>query len=146
MADRRKLQGEIERCMKKVSEGVETFEDIWQKVQSAGNSNQKEKYEADLKKEIKKLQRLRDQIKTWVASSEIKDKRDLLEARKLIERGHCCAGRFNDAQAASSSIILDEGIYLKRDCIEKSSYHSVTSTICWLQPDVFNVPEIRFSF
>ena len=24
--------GEIERCLKKVSEGVETFEDIWKKV------------------------------------------------------------------------------------------------------------------
>jgi hypothetical protein len=52
MGDRRKLQGnhrcccfssaywhamidrlgEIERCLKKVTEGVETFEDIWQKV------------------------------------------------------------------------------------------------------------------
>ncbi|XP_054716290.1 CCR4-NOT transcription complex subunit 3-like isoform X2 [Uloborus diversus] len=84
MADRRKLQ-EIERCLKKVSEGVETFEDIWQKVHNATNTNQKEKYEADLKKEIKKLQRLRDQIKTWMASSEIKDKRILLENRKLIE-------------------------------------------------------------
>ena len=31
------------------------------------------------------LQRLRDQIKTWVASNEIKDKRILLENRKLIE-------------------------------------------------------------
>lgn len=31
------------------------------------------------------LQRLRDQIKTWVASSDIKDKRLLLEDRKLIE-------------------------------------------------------------
>lgn len=85
MADRRKLQGEIERCLKKVSEGVETFNDIWEKVHNATNSNQKEKYEADLKKEIKKLQRLRDQIKTWVASNEIKDKRVLLENRKLIE-------------------------------------------------------------
>ncbi|XP_072044271.1 LOW QUALITY PROTEIN: CCR4-NOT transcription complex subunit 3-like [Amphiura filiformis] len=64
---------------------VETFEDIWQKVHNATNSNQKEKYEADLKKEIKKLQRLRDQIKTWAASNEIKDKRTLLENRKLIE-------------------------------------------------------------
>ncbi|XP_072348577.1 CCR4-NOT transcription complex subunit 3-like isoform X4 [Scyliorhinus torazame] len=85
MADKRKLQGEIDRCLKKVSEGVETFEDIWQKVHSAANANQKEKYEADLKKEIKKLQRLRDQIKTWVASNEIKDKRQLQENRKLIE-------------------------------------------------------------
>ncbi|XP_072167685.1 CCR4-NOT transcription complex subunit 3-like [Diadema setosum] len=85
MGDKRKLQGEIERCLKKVSEGVETFEDIWQKVHNATNSNQKEKYEADLKKEIKKLQRLRDQIKSWAASNEIKDKRILLENRKLIE-------------------------------------------------------------
>lgn len=31
------------------------------------------------------LQRLRDQIKTWVASNEIKDKRQLIDNRKLIE-------------------------------------------------------------
>lgn len=85
MAATRKLQGEIDRCLKKVSEGVETFEDIWQKVHNATNSNQKEKYEADLKKEIKKLQRLRDQIKSWIASGEIKDKSTLLDYRKLIE-------------------------------------------------------------
>uniref|UniRef100_A0A7N6APK1 CCR4-Not complex component Not N-terminal domain-containing protein n=1 Tax=Anabas testudineus TaxID=64144 RepID=A0A7N6APK1_ANATE len=76
---------EIDRCLKKVGEGVEQFEDIWQKLHNAANANQKEKYEADLKKEIKKLQRLRDQIKTWVASNEIKDKRQLVENRKLIE-------------------------------------------------------------
>uniref|UniRef100_A0A8C5FW21 CCR4-NOT transcription complex subunit 3 n=1 Tax=Gadus morhua TaxID=8049 RepID=A0A8C5FW21_GADMO len=85
MADKRKLQGEIDRCLKKVAEGVEQFEDIWLKLHNAANANQKEKYEADLKKEIKKLQRLRDQIKTWVASNEIKDKRQLVENRKLIE-------------------------------------------------------------
>lgn len=75
--------GEIDRCLKKVAEGVEQFEDIWKKVwknkpnvwemrwdilyltvcrtfylqlHNAANANQKEKYEADLKKEIKKLQ------------------------------------------------------------------------------------------
>jgi CCR4-NOT transcription complex subunit 3 len=85
MAATRKLQGEIDRCLKKVTEGVETFEDIWQKVHNATNSNQKEKYEADLKKEIKKLQRLRDQIKSWIASAEIKDKSVLMDNRKLIE-------------------------------------------------------------
>ncbi|CAG9861896.1 unnamed protein product [Phyllotreta striolata] len=85
MAASRKLQGEIDRCLKKVTEGVETFEDIWQKVHNAANSNQKEKYEADLKKEIKKLQRLRDQIKSWIASAEIKDKSVLMDNRKLIE-------------------------------------------------------------
>ena len=76
---------EIERVMKKVDEGVELFDDIWEKVYSAEQQNQKEKYEVELKKEIKKLQRLRDQIKTWIGSSEVKDKDNLLEARKLIE-------------------------------------------------------------
>ena len=65
-----------------------------------------DKYEAELKKEIKKLQRfrfapsstparntiapaqrarLRDQIKTWLTSDTVKEKQPLLEARKAIE-------------------------------------------------------------
>lgn len=68
-----------------MSEGVETFDNIFDKIQTTGNPNQKEKYEQDLKKEIKKLQRLRDQIKTWLSSNEIKDKAALFENRKLIE-------------------------------------------------------------
>ena len=44
-----------------------------------------EKYEEDLKKEIKKLQRLRDQIKSWLNSPEVKDKSVLLDHRKLVE-------------------------------------------------------------
>eukprot|EP00126_Sphaerothecum_destruens_P006983 Sdes_comp19620_c0_seq2m11394 len=85
MADKRKLQAEVDRCLKKVTEGVEEFDSIWEKIHNANNINQKEKYEADLKKEIKKLQRLRDQIKTWCTSGDIKDKKPLLENRKLIE-------------------------------------------------------------
>ncbi len=50
---------------------------VWQ-VYDTENANQKEKFEADLKKEIKKLQRYRDQIKTWIQSSEIKDKKVFL--------------------------------------------------------------------
>lgn len=81
----RKLQGEIERVLKKVDEGVGTFEQIWDKVYSAATTAQKEKYEGDLKKEIKKLQRLRDHIKTWQGDSSIKDKTKLDANRKLIE-------------------------------------------------------------
>lgn len=72
--------------MKKVSEGVDTFETIFEKIQSSSNIAQKEKYELELKKEIKKLQRYRDQIKTWLSSNEIKDKRALMENRRLIEQ------------------------------------------------------------
>ncbi|THH18028.1 hypothetical protein EW146_g2897 [Bondarzewia mesenterica] len=81
----RKLQTEIDRTLKKVSEGVELFESIYDKMQASTNMTQKEKLETDLKTQIKKLQRLRDQIKTWVASNDIKDKTALLENRRLIE-------------------------------------------------------------
>ncbi|XP_017621361.1 uncharacterized protein LOC108465534 isoform X1 [Gossypium arboreum] len=93
MGASRKLQGEIDRVLKKVQEGVDVFDSIWNKVYDTDNANQKEKFEADLKKEIKKLQRYRDQIKTWIQSSEIKDKKisasyeqALVDARKQIER------------------------------------------------------------
>jgi CCR4-NOT transcriptional regulation complex NOT5 subunit len=79
------LTAEIDRVMKKVDEGVELFDEIWEKVYSAEQQNQKEKYEMDLKKEIKKLQRLRDQIKSWIGSSDVKEKEPLVDARKLIE-------------------------------------------------------------
>ncbi|KAH0566512.1 hypothetical protein GP486_000093 [Trichoglossum hirsutum] len=81
----RKLQQEVDRCFKRVSEGIQAFEGIFDKIQQTTNASQKEKLEDALKREIKKLQRQRDQIKTWAASNEIKDKKPLLEQRKLIE-------------------------------------------------------------
>lgn len=81
----RKLQQEIDKCFKKVGEGVAAFEGIYDKIQQTGNPSQKEKLEDALKKEIKKLQRSRDQIKTWATMNEIKDKKPLQDQRKLIE-------------------------------------------------------------
>ncbi|KAI9885971.1 MAG: hypothetical protein M1823_002249 [Watsoniomyces obsoletus] len=81
----RKLQQEIDKCFKRVAEGVQAFEATFEKIQQATNSSQKDKLEDALKREIKKLQRNRDQIKTWAASNEIKDKKPLIDQRKLIE-------------------------------------------------------------
>ncbi|KAF2087730.1 hypothetical protein K490DRAFT_73646 [Saccharata proteae CBS 121410] len=81
----RKLAQEVDRCFKKVAEGVAAFENIYDKLQQSTNPAQKEKLEDALKKEIKKLQRSRDQIKAWAASNDIKDKKPLLDQRKLIE-------------------------------------------------------------
>ncbi|KAK9895749.1 hypothetical protein P389DRAFT_195881 [Cystobasidium minutum MCA 4210] len=82
----RKLQTEIDKTLKKVAEGVEAFEEQYQKIQQTTNHAHKEKIvEVELKTQIKKLQRLRDQIKTWLASNDIKDKKALTENRKLIE-------------------------------------------------------------
>ncbi|KAJ6516328.1 CCR4-Not complex component, Not N-terminal domain-containing protein, partial [Mycena sanguinolenta] len=79
------LSAEIDRTLKKISEGVELFESIYNKMQASTNQAQKETLELELKSQIKKLQRLRDQVKTWIASSDIKDKSQLLNNRKLIE-------------------------------------------------------------
>ncbi|KAI0472661.1 Not1 N-terminal domain, CCR4-Not complex component-domain-containing protein [Xylariaceae sp. FL0804] len=81
----RKLQQEIDKCFKKVAEGITEFDSIYEKIEQSNNPAQKEKLEDNLKREIKKLQRLRDQIKTWAASNDIKDKAPLLDQRKAIE-------------------------------------------------------------
>ena len=76
---------EIDRVLKKVSEGVAEFEDIREKVYAANSSSQREKHETELKRSIKKLQRSRDQIKTWLACNDIKNKKALMDSRKCIE-------------------------------------------------------------
>jgi len=82
-----KLQGEVDRLLKRVTEGIDEFGTTWEKVQTAPSQNLKEKYGSELKKEIKKLQRFRDQIKTWVQSGELKKKVDeMMKARRAIER------------------------------------------------------------
>ncbi|KAL8704023.1 MAG: hypothetical protein Q9201_002795 [Fulgogasparrea decipioides] len=81
----RKIQQDIDKCFKKVAEGIQAFEGIYDKIQQSTNPSQKEKLEDNLKREIKKLQRQRDQIKTWAAGNEIKDKKPLMEQRKAIE-------------------------------------------------------------
>lgn len=79
------FSGEIDRTLKKISEGIEIFDGIIEKLHGNVSNNQKEKLELELKKEIKKLQRHRDQIKNWLTQNEVKDKDILLETRRLIE-------------------------------------------------------------
>ncbi|OJD13450.1 hypothetical protein AJ78_06104 [Emergomyces pasteurianus Ep9510] len=81
----RKTQQEIDKTFKKVAEGIQSFEGIYDKIKSSSNAAQRDKLEDNLKREIKKLQRFRDQIKTWAAGNEVKDKGPLLEQRRAIE-------------------------------------------------------------
>jgi CCR4-NOT transcription complex subunit 3 len=86
----RKQQQEIDRTLKRIQEGLLAFDSIYDKLQAqvitpSSQTSQKEKLEQDLKKEIKKLQRHRDQVKTWAARDDIKDKKPLVDARKAIE-------------------------------------------------------------
>lgn len=121
---------EIDRTLKKVSEGVELFESIYDKMQASTNQTQKEKQELDLKTQIKKLQRLRDQIKTWVASNDIKDKSALLDNRKLIET------------------VSSKDSYLLRDICHESPPSCWCATrvgLVFRQSEVFNVADMSHS-
>lgn len=81
----RKTQQEIEKTFKRVGEGIQAFEGIYEKIKTTTNAAQRDKLEDNLKREIKKLQRFRDQIKSWAAGNEVKDKGPLLEQRRNIE-------------------------------------------------------------
>lgn len=81
----RKLQQEIDRVFKKINEGLDIFDTFHERHENATNPSQKDKLEADLKREIKKLQKLREQIKVWQTQNEVKDKDKLLEYRRLVE-------------------------------------------------------------
>lgn len=84
----RKLQQEIDKCFKNVDIGVESFDSLFDKYEQSGNAAQREKSVEALKTQCKKLQRLRDQIKQWATSNEVKDKVDIIaqgwEAYMLI--------------------------------------------------------------
>ncbi|KAI5963648.1 NOT5 [Candida pseudojiufengensis] len=82
----RKLQQEFDKLNKKINEGLAAFYDIKEKIQHAEVASQRDKFENDLKKELKKLQRSRDQLKIWLGDSSIKlDKNAIQENRTKIE-------------------------------------------------------------
>jgi CCR4-NOT transcription complex subunit 3 len=85
MAANRKLQSVVDATLKKIDEGLVEFASAYKKAEEAANPNQREKTQAELKREIKKLQRFREDVMKWLTEGEIKDKQPLLEARKRIE-------------------------------------------------------------
>lgn len=108
----RKLQQEFDKTNKKISEGLSVFDDIHEKLMTTEISSQKEKLESDLKKEIKKLQRLRDQLKTWLNDNSIKlDKNLLQENRTRIEHA---MDQFKDLEKSSKiKQFSNEGLELQ---------------------------------
>ena len=98
----RKIQQELDKTFKKIAEGIQAFNDIYEKIHSSTSPAQKEKAEENLKREIKRLQRFRDQIKTWIAGNEVKDKAPLEAEKKKIEQvGIHKLSSLNELTAAS---------------------------------------------
>ena len=51
----RKLQTEIDKTIKQIKQGIDIFNSTFEKIASASNQAQKEKFEGELKREIKKF-------------------------------------------------------------------------------------------
>lgn len=81
----RNLLSEIEKKFKDSEEGIQIIDALQLKLENAPTQNQKEKYEQEMKKEIKKLQRLRDFFRSNQNNPDIKDKSKLDQGRKMIE-------------------------------------------------------------
>ncbi|KAL6770300.1 CCR4B [Auxenochlorella protothecoides x Auxenochlorella symbiontica] len=88
MAKQRKLQGEMEAALKKIAEGVDEWEDLWNKYERSHDMDaaQRERLVAEMKRDLKKLQRLREAVRGWLANNEVRVAKDTLEkARRSIE-------------------------------------------------------------
>ena len=118
----RKLQQEFDKTNKKIAEGLTVFDDIYDKLMTTEISSQKEKLESDLKKEIKKLQRLRDQLKTWISDTSIKlDKSLIQDNRTKIEHA---MDQFKDLEKSSKiKQFSNEGLELQS---QKTKYNKFT--------------------
>jgi len=75
----------MDRAFKKIQEGVENLEEIEAKMNTAEIPAQKEILAADLKTQIKKLLRQKDQLTVWWADSNVKNKDPIIEHRRLID-------------------------------------------------------------
>lgn len=78
---------------KKIHEGLDLFNYYFSRHEASSNDSQREKLEGDLKKEIKKLQKFRDQIKTWQGNDSLEAtiaSLKLYEHRRLVEEAMEC--------------------------------------------------------
>ncbi|RLV87949.1 General negative regulator of transcription subunit 3 [Meyerozyma sp. JA9] len=92
---------EVDAIFKKINEGCEIFNYYYTRHEGATNDSQREKLEGDLKKEIKKLQKYRDQIKTWQSNDAIEAAiapQKLQEHRKMVEEAMEC---YKDVEKSS---------------------------------------------
>lgn len=120
----RKLQQEFDKVNKKIAEGLAAFDDTKEKMQSCEVPSQRDKLENDLKKELKKLQRSRDQLKIWLGDSSIKlDKSLLQENRTKIEHS---MDIFKELEKSSKiKQFSNEGLELQRESKKLSRFGDV---------------------
>ncbi|KAK9823430.1 hypothetical protein WJX72_002698 [[Myrmecia] bisecta] len=88
MAAKRKQQADIDFTVKNIQEGLEEYRSWGRKLEAAtkrDDMKEKEKLLAEMKRELKKLQRLRDQVRNWLDQAALASNQALLDARRAVE-------------------------------------------------------------
>ncbi|TPP48850.1 Not1 N-terminal domain, CCR4-Not complex component family protein [Leishmania donovani] len=85
MSNIKKVQTEADRLLKKVNEGLDAYDELHEKLANAPNASAKERLEGDLKRELKKLQRHREAMKSFMQNDDYKEKTKMQVSRKKIE-------------------------------------------------------------
>ncbi|GET89290.1 hypothetical protein, conserved [Leishmania tarentolae] len=85
MSNIKKVQTEADRLLKKVNEGLDAYDELHEKLANAPNASAKERLEGDLKRELKKLQRHREAMKSFLQNDDYKEKPKMQVSRKKIE-------------------------------------------------------------
>ncbi|CAG9575205.1 conserved hypothetical protein [Leishmania major strain Friedlin] len=85
MSNIKKVQTEADRLLKKVNEGLDAYDELHEKLANAPNASAKERLEGDLKRELKKLQRHREAMKSFMQNDDYKEKMKMQVSRKKIE-------------------------------------------------------------
>lgn len=86
MAKARKLQQEVDATLKRVQEGCDEWDALWDKLEDTADASQRDKIICELKRDLKKLQRLRETVRGWAAGGDVKDHTPLQDARRNVER------------------------------------------------------------
>ncbi|KAK9784933.1 hypothetical protein WJX73_002823 [Symbiochloris irregularis] len=109
MAEARRLLKEQEGVMKKIQDGLTELEGFKAKAMAAFNAEdhkERDKWMSDIKRELKRLQRLRDLVRSWIDDAEVN--KDLLqETRRSIE---VQMEWFKDAEPSQVDEALKENI------------------------------------
>eukprot|EP01129_Flabellula_baltica_P009724 TRINITY_DN401_c0_g3_i1.p1 TRINITY_DN401_c0_g3~~TRINITY_DN401_c0_g3_i1.p1 ORF type:complete len:425 (-),score=112.75 TRINITY_DN401_c0_g3_i1:1-1275(-) len=110
----KKIQGEIDRVIKQTIDQISEFDRNVEHI----SPNQREKYELELKKFIKKLQRRREELKQYSNSNDVKNKNPINEAREIVDDAIERYKRLERACRTNTLDDSDEGIHNVEEIVE----------------------------
>ena len=146
MAAAKRVLGDSEARLRKVELEITEFDGLMETYCHASQPHQSEKCKENLKFSIKKLQRDRAHLSTWISDKSVKEKSALTDARSKIEarmmkfktlEGEVLATAFNDES--------DEGHAELQPCVEEGVQACVHAGVDCSSPTIFTAAGVSMA-